>query len=324
MSSNILVTGGAGYIGSHVCKALSLSGLTPIVFDNFSTGHRDFVKWGPVFEGDLLEKTDINQVFSEYQIDSVMHIAGKASVLESMTNPLKYYMENIIGITNLLETFQLKGGQNFIFSSSCATYGEPTTPYIIESTPQNPINPYGFSKLAGEKLIKYLAENSNFNYAILRYFNVAGADSHLEIGESHEQETHLIPLIIEAATSGRKFYIYGNDYDTPDGTPVRDYIHVTDLADAHVIALTSILSQKQNLVVNLGSGLALSIMDVIHEARKKYPNLEIEFAQRRAGDPSRLVSSSEVEKRRFNWTPKHSNLETIFTSASEWFHLNEN
>ena len=318
MKHNVLVTGGAGYIGSHICKALSLAGYNPITFDNFSTGHRSFVKWGPLFEGELLNVSHLEQVFCDYKIESVVHVAAKAYVEESMQNPIKYYKENIFGITNLLEAFLNHGGKNFIFSSSCATYGEPEVSPITESTLQAPINPYGFSKLAGEKLIKSLSRNNDFNFAILRYFNVAGADSSLEIGELHENETHLFPLLIDAAYKKNTFNIFGSDYDTADGTAERDYIHVSDLADAHMVAFKTIKEGKRELVVNLGTGKSLSVMEITNMARSIFPDLQITFKERRVGDPPRLESKSEVGKDIFNWRPTRSTLENIFYSAVDW------
>jgi UDP-glucose-4-epimerase GalE len=318
MNKNVLVTGGAGYIGSHICKALNENGFTPITFDNLSTGHAIFVRWGPFIVGDLRNQTAIEEVFERYEIKSVIHVAAKAYVAESMVNPIKYYRENIETITNLMEVFTKNFGEHLIFSSSCATYGDPEVGSIGESCPQNPVNPYGFTKLAGEKLIIQLESIFQFNYSILRYFNVAGADPGLELGEIHSDEPHLIPRLISAARNGQRIQIFGDDYDTPDGTTIRDFIHVSDLALAHCVALTRSIRKKQNLIANLGSGTGHSVLEVANSLKKFFPDLELEFCERRPGDPPRLVSKSDLEDIEFEWKPKHSKIDEILDSAINW------
>jgi len=318
MSNNVLVTGGAGYIGSHACKTLSENGFVPIAFDNLSTGHRDFVKWGPFFKGDLLNQNQIEEVFEKYEIQSVMHFAAKAYVGESVLDPIKYYRENIQGSVNLLEIFVKKKAKAFVFSSSCATYGNPNISTIDEKVLQLPINPYGFTKLAIEKLIIDLSKLYNFNYAILRYFNAAGADKDLEVGEKHLDETHVIPLLIEAALQDKVFKVYGSDYETPDGTAVRDYVHVTDIAIAHLCSLESILNYKKNTICNLGTGTGVSVLELIEHIKKWKKDLRVEFENRRSGDPPRLVADNVLSKDILKLKYDNSKLELIVSSAIRW------
>ena len=305
MNRNVLVTGGAGYIGSHACKVLSQNGYVPITFDNLSTGHRDFVKWGPFHKGDLLNQEDLLEVFNKYEISSVMHFAASASVSESIANPIKYYRQNLQGTMNLLEIFVSKGGKQFIFSSSCATYGES-------------INPYGFSKLAIEKLIVDLERIHKFNFAILRYFNAAGADLENELGERHAHETHVIPLLIKAALNGDQFTIFGNDYQTRDGTAIRDFVHVTDIAVAHLRALEFTRVKFSNVVCNLGTGTGVSVLELVKHVERVSEQMKINFEGRRAGDPARLVASNEVSKKVLNLKYTNSSLTTIFDTAFNW------
>jgi UDP-glucose-4-epimerase GalE len=318
MANNVLVTGGAGYIGSHACKTLRENGFVPIAFDNLSSGHREFVKWGPFFKGDLLNQNQIEEVFEKYEIDSVMHFAAKAYVNESVLDPIKYYRENIQGSVNLLEVFVQKKARAFVFSSSCATYGNPNISSIDEKVLQLPINPYGFTKLAIEKLIIDLSKLYNFNYAILRYFNAAGADKDLGIGEKHYNETHVIPLLIKAALQDQTFKVYGNDYETLDGTAVRDYVHVTDIAIAHLRALEVILNYKKNIICNLGTGTGVSVLELINHVKNWNQDLKIEFENRRNGDPSRLVANNELSKEVLKLKYDNSNLELIISSAISW------
>lgn len=318
MSRNVLVTGGAGYVGSHICKALSENGYSPITFDNLSTGHAEFVKWGPLIVGDLRNQPAIEEAFIQYDIKSAIHVAAKAYVSESMSNPIKYYRENIETITNLMDVFTKNLGQHFIFSSSCATYGEPKIEFISESCPQNPVNPYGVTKLAGEKLIAQLSSIYGFKFSILRYFNVAGADSALEIGEVHLGEPHLIPRLIWAAKSGEEFRIYGSDYNTHDGTAVRDFIHVSDLASAHLVALQRSISTRENLIANLGTGNGYSVLEITNAMKSYFPNLKVLICEKRTGDPARLVSKSDLDSSEFNWSPKHSQINQILVSAINW------
>jgi UDP-glucose 4-epimerase len=319
MTKNVLVTGGAGYVGSHACKVLSQNGFMPITFDNLSTGHRQFVKWGPFFQGDLLNQFDIEEVFDQYKIESVMHFAAKAYVNESVKNPLKYYRENIQGSINLLETFIDRKGKEFVFSSSCATYGDPNVEFITEATPQNPINPYGFTKLAIEKLIVDLGKLHKFNYTILRYFNAAGADRDCEIGESHIDETHVIPLLIRAASNRESFKIFGDQFETPDGTAIRDYVHVSDLALAHLRALRRMIDQHTNVVCNLGSGRGTSVLDLVNEIKSWKSDFQVNFVEARLGDPATLIASNELSKHLLDLSYENSRIDLILQSAISWF-----
>ncbi|NCU92372.1 MAG: UDP-glucose 4-epimerase GalE [Synechococcaceae bacterium WB7_1B_046] len=318
MDKNVLVTGGAGYIGSHICKELAKKGFIPIVIDNLSSGHKDFVKWGPLIVGDITNKQDLEKVFSNFDIKLVIHLAAKASVNESMSNPIKYFEENIHGTTNLLEHFLVNNGKVLIFSSSCAVYGEKDSGSITEDSPLEPINPYGFSKLASEKLIKYLKLRHEFNFSILRYFNAAGADPDQELGEKHLNETHVIPLLINSVLNNYPFTIYGNDFGTPDGTAIRDYIHVSDLAKAHVLALEYNLNTLQDLTCNLGTGYGVSVLELVNELSKITSNIDFIYGNRRPGDPAILVADSKLARSELNWEPVNSNLSTIFETALNW------
>jgi UDP-glucose-4-epimerase GalE len=318
MQKFVLVTGGAGYIGSHTCKELFNNGYTPIVFDNLSTGSADFVKWGPFFQGDLQNLGEIDKVFQQYHIDTVMHFAAKAYVHESVRNPLEYYKENIGGAVNLLDVFIRNKGKKFVFSSSCATYGESKSNLIREEDKQVPVNPYGFTKLAVEQLILNLKFIHGFNYAILRYFNAAGADQDLEIGELHEPETHVIPLMIQALRKSEEFQIFGSDFDTPDGTAIRDYTHVSDLAEAHISALNYISESRNDLICNLGSGNGVSNLGLAIKMKELEPEFKYKYTERREGDPSRLVADNSRSRERLALSYQKSNIENILHSAISW------
>jgi UDP-glucose-4-epimerase GalE len=318
MSKNVLVTGGAGYIGSHTCKELSRNGFTPIVFDDLSTGHEEFIKWGPLFIGNVKSKRDLRKVFDEYDIKLVIHFAAKANIKESTINPIKYFKENIYGTTNLLNQFLASNGEVLIFSSSCSVYGEQNADKISENTTQNPINPYGFSKLASEKLINYLKFSNNFNFSILRYFNVAGADASLEIGELHQNESHVVPLLIMALLKNETFLVNGKDFDTLDGTAIRDYVHVSDVAKAHVLALQYNISEKKDITCNLGSGRGISVLELINEIKKINPDFLYDFREKRQGDPSKLIADIEIAKDVLHWEPKQSNVSDIINSSLAW------
>ena len=318
MSENVLVTGGAGYIGSHVCKALYLAGYHPIVFDNLSTGHERLVKWGPLVNGDLLKQNEVDLAFEKYKPTSVIHLAAKAYVSESVKNPIKYFRENISGSVNLIEAFLRFGGINFVFSSSCATYGEPEISPINETVTQSPINPYGFTKLAVERLLKDLRVNNTFNFGILRYFNAVGADPDGEIGELHDPETHVVPLMIKAACESKEFVIFGSNYETKDGTAIRDYIHVSDLAAAHVASLNHVRSKGQNLICNLGTGQGISLLDLATEMKKIMPNFKYCFGPRRAGDPKSLVADNELSRLVLGMNYPQSQIQNILQTAINW------
>jgi len=316
----ILIVGGAGYIGSHVNKELSRRGLQTLVFDNLVTGHREFAKWGTFVEGDLAHPGQLRAAFREYPIQAVMHFSAFAYVGESVENPSRYYRNNVINTLNLLEVMREFRVRQFIFSSSCATYGNPVRIPIDEAHPQAPISPYGHTKLMVERILRDCDHAYGLRYASLRYFNAAGADPESEIGEWHDPETHLIPLVLDAASGRREnVRIFGSDYDTPDGTCVRDYIHVADLADAHIRALEYLQNGGGSDVFNLGNGNGFSVKEVVREAEKvtgaEIPSME---TARRAGDPPVLVGSSEKIRKTLGWEPKFASLSDIIKTAWAW------
>ena len=321
--AQILITGGAGYVGSHCAKAVTAAGHVGIVFDNLSFGHKEFVRWGDIIQGDIRDPEVLDAVFSSQRIDAVMHFAALAYVGESVTAPGRYYDVNVNGTRVLLDAMVRAKVSKIVFSSSCTIYGEPGSVPIVESSPPDPINPYGFTKLACERMIEDFGRAYGIKSARLRYFNAAGADPDAEIGEDHNPETHLIPLILDAAI-GRKseIHIYGADYKTPDGTAIRDYVHVTDLASAHVLALDYLLKGGDTVSVNLASGLGASVREVIDMARS-VTKLEIKsrYAPRRAGDPPILVADPSSAKRLLGWSTKRSDLSTIIADAWRWHRL---
>jgi UDP-arabinose 4-epimerase len=314
---NVLVVGGAGYIGSHTAKTLKKAGFTPVVFDNLSTGHRWAVRWGSLVEADLADKRAILQAIRDHQIEAVIHFAANAYVGESMQNPAKYFRNNVANMLNLLEA-QLESGVKYIvFSSSCTTYGIPERIPISEDFPQSAISPYGESKLMGEKMLKWFGEGHGLGWVALRYFNASGADPEGETGEVHDPETHLIPLVIEAALGRRPpVKIFGTDYPTPDGTAIRDYIHVMDLAEAHVQALQYLLEGGSPTAFNLGTGHGHSVREVIAAVEqvggRKVPALE---APRRAGDPPALVADPSKARRILDWEAQYEDLNQIVETA---------
>ncbi|WP_394238758.1 UDP-glucose 4-epimerase GalE [Niallia oryzisoli] len=316
----ILVVGGAGYIGSHLVKEL-VKEKEVVVLDNLSTGHRWAVDEKAVFvEGDLGNSKDLDSVFSTYKIEAVMHFAANSLVGESVVDPMKYYQNNVAATMTLLEAMKKYDVKKFIFSSTAATYGIPNVEIITEETPTNPINPYGHSKLMVEQILADYARAYGFKYVVLRYFNAAGAYETAEIGEKHHPETHLIPLVLQQLLGEREsISVFGSDYDTPDGTCIRDYIHVTDLARAHMLALDALLSGKKDTsVYNLGNGLGYSVKEVIETCEKvtgKAAN--VIMADRREGDPARLVASSEKIFKELGWKAEYT-LEDIIASAWNW------
>lgn len=317
---NILIVGGAGYIGSHTCKELHKQGYNPIVYDNLIYGHREFVKWGEFILGDLEDKEQLELLFSKHHIDAVMHFAAFAYVGESVQDPQKYYQNNVSATLNLLNVMKKHGIDKFIFSSTCATYGDPNYLPIDEQHPQNPINPYGMSKLMVENILKDFSNAYDFRFVSLRYFNAAGCDIDGDIGENHDPETHLIPLVLDAAIGKREsIKIFGTDYDTKDGTAIRDYIHVTDLANAHILALKYLLDGGNSDIFNLGNGIGFSVKDVI-ECAKKITNIDfkVEKVPRRAGDPATLIGSSDKIITKLKWKPKYFMLEDIISTAWKW------
>jgi UDP-arabinose 4-epimerase len=316
----VLVTGGAGYIGSHTCKALAHAGYLPVVYDNLCYGHDWAVQWGPLERGDILDRSRLDEVMAKYRPRAVMHFAAFAYVGESITDPGKYYRNNVIGSLTLLEAMRDAAINRIVFSSTCATYGIPEKLPIDENSPQRPINPYGASKLMAERMLSDFGSAHGVVWTALRYFNAAGADADCQIGEVHDPETHLIPLVLDAA-SGRRpnVTVFGSDYDTPDGTCIRDYIHVTDLAEAHVLALESIQGETESGAYNLGNERGFSVREVI-DAAERVTKLKIPFilSPRRAGDPAALVSSAFKARETIGWEPKISDLDEIVRSAWAW------
>lgn len=319
-SSRILVTGGAGYIGSHTAKLLKASGFEPVVLDNLSTGHRRAVKWGPLIEHDLSDPAAIRNILTIQRIGAVIHFAANAYVGESMRDPRKYFRNNVVSTLNLLEGMLDAGVKHIVFSSSCATYGIPEAVPIQEDQPQRPVNPYGESKLFIERALHWYAKAYGFCWMALRYFNAAGADPDGELGEWHDPETHLIPLAMRAALDDREpVEIYGIDYPTPDGTAVRDYIHVTDLADAHLLALRHLISGGSCAALNLGTGRGHSVREVIAAVEKASGRRVItRLAGRRAGDPPALVADAAKAEAILGWKPRYSALKTITETAWNW------
>ncbi len=320
MSKTVLVTGGAGYVGSHCAKAFANAGWTVVTYDNLSRGHRDLVKWGDLIEGDILDQSFLTETLIRVRPDAVAHFAAFAYVAESMAEPAMYYRNNVVGTMNLLDAMVSAGTQQMVFSSSCATYGL-SDDLITEDTPQHPINPYGETKKICEKMIRDYGETHQIRSAILRYFNAAGCDPDGDTGERHDPEPHVIPLAIRGAMDGTfTFNILGGDYDTPDGTCVRGYVHVSDLADAHERALDYLSTGGESDIFNLGTGQGSSVIDladaVSRVAGKQVPRV---IADRRPGDPPVLVASADKAKRLLGWEPRHSDLETILTTAWAWF-----
>src|SRR5215472_9568491 len=320
MSEAVLVTGGAGYIGSHACKVLARAGYQPVVFDNLSRGHRTAVRWGPLVEGDLTERDKLTTTLEHHRISAVMHFAAFAYVGESVTDPARYYANNLVGTLSLLETMRDAGVDKLVFSSTCATYGTPTEVPIHESSPQRPVNPYGETKLAIERALHWYGEAYGLRSVSLRYFNAAGADPEGEIGELHEPETHLIPLVLQAALAQRACVdIYGTDYPTADGTAIRDYIHVEDLAEAHLRALEHLYAGRESTALNLGTGQGHSVREVIAMAESVCGRaIPLRETARRAGDPPVLVADPSRAAERLGWQALRSDLRTIIGTAFAW------
>ncbi len=322
-SAAILVTGGAGYIGSHACKALAQEGFTPIAFDNLVLGHRDAVRWGPLVEADIRDEDALAETIRKYAVEAVIHFAAFAYVGESVDAPAKYYRNNVGGTLSLLDACRSASVDKLVFSSSCATYGVPDVLPITESAPQRPINPYGRTKLVVEQVLEDYAHAYGSRHVALRYFNAAGADPDGEIGERHDPETHLIPLALLAAAGRREaLEVFGDDYDTPDGTCVRDYIHVTDLARAHVLALRHLLDGGDSLALNLGSGSGSSIREVIGAVAqvtgRRVPHV---IKPRRPGDPPVLYADPRLAKERLGFETEMSDLHTIVGTAAAFLGL---
>ncbi len=318
--THILVTGGAGYIGSHACKALAQAGYVPVTYDNLVTGWQDAVKFGPFEQGDLMDRARLDEVFAKYQPAAVMHFAALSQVGEAMTQPGVYWSNNVTGSLNLIEAAVHAGCMNFVFSSTCATYGDHDNVVLDENTPQHPLNAYGASKRAIEDILRDFQSAHGLNTVIFRYFNVAGADPDAEVGEFHRPETHLVPLMLDAIDGKRDgLTVFGTDYDTPDGTCIRDYVHVCDLVDAHVLGLKWLEQGNESRIFNLGTGSGFSVMEVI-EHSNAVTNRQVPYSigPRRDGDCSRLVSGSVRAESELGWRPKRSTLETMITDAWRW------
>ena len=320
MPEAVLIAGGAGYIGSHAAKLLHQRGYHPVVLDNLVCGHRWAARWGTFVEADLADREAVRRVLLEHRIRAVMHFAAYAYVGESVRTPGKYYRNNVANTLTLLETMAEVESEHFVFSSTCATYGEPRSIPIPEEHPQAPINPYGRTKLVVEGMLRDFEVAHGIRHINLRYFNAAGADPDGEIGEDHDPETHLIPLTLEVALGRRPHIaIFGTDYPTPDGTCIRDYIHVTDLAQAHVLALEHLLEGGGSRSYNLGNGQGYSVREVVEGVRRitghPIPALE---ARRRWGDPASLVGSSQRIRDELGWTPRYAGLDVILETAWRW------
>ncbi|MBO9399310.1 UDP-glucose 4-epimerase GalE [Shimia sp. R9_3] len=317
---HVIVTGGAGYIGSHACKALAVAGFVPVTFDNLCTGWEDAVKFGPLEQGDLLDRARLDEVFAKYKPVAVMHFAALSQVGESMSEPGKYWRNNVNGSLNLIEACVAADVKQFVFSSTCATYGDHDNVTLDEEVQQAPINAYGASKRAIEDMLSDFGAAHGLESVIFRYFNVAGADPEAEVGEFHRPETHLIPLMLDAIDGKRDaLTIFGTDYDTPDGTCIRDYVHVCDLVDAHVLGLKWLQDGKGSRIFNLGTGSGFSVREVIDQSRIM-TNREVPYNEgpRRPGDCTKLVSGSTRAEKELGWAPKRSKMDQMIADAWRW------
>lgn len=317
---NVLVTGGAGYIGSHASKALARAGHIPVTFDSLQRGHRENVKWGPLVEADLANEEAIAKALEQYNIGAVMHFAAYAYVGESMQHPRMYFANNFVNTLNLLNAMHAAHVKRIVFSSTCATYGSLVTLPIREDHPQRPVNPYGESKLFIEKMLRWAGACENLDWVALRYFNAAGADPDGETGENHDPEPHLIPRALAAASGGEPLAVFGTDYPTRDGTAVRDYVHVTDIADAHVRALAYLENGGESTALNLGTGNGHSVFELIRGVDLalgvKTPH---RLEARREGDPPELVADPSLARRILGWECRHSDLDTIVRTAWSYY-----
>jgi UDP-glucose 4-epimerase/UDP-arabinose 4-epimerase len=316
----VLVAGGAGFIGAQTCKALHRAGYLPVTLDNLSKGYAPQVKWGPLHQGDLRDAELVGELVRRYDIKGALHFAAFIEVGESVRDPGKYWDNNVSAAVAFARAVIEAGVEAFLFSSTAAVYGTPQFSPIPETHPTQPINPYGWTKLVFERALADFGAAHPFRWTALRYFNAAGADLDGEIGESHEPESHLIPLAAQAALGkGKALTVFGNDFDTPDGTPIRDYIHVVDLAEAHVEALGRLIEGGENLIMNVGTGAGHSVLEVIKAAeRVSGQPVPHSIGPRRAGDPAALVADASEIRRRFSWRPRHSDLETILRTAWRW------
>jgi len=313
----VLVTGGAGYVGSHACKRLAQAGHAPVTFDDLSEGHKEAVRWGPLVEGDLADTKRVAATLREERIEAVLHFAANAYVGESMREPRKYFRNNVAGTVSLLDAMAEAGVTRLVFSSTCATYGLPDKLPLTEDSPTRPVNPYGESKLFVEKMLRWCHESYGLQWAALRYFIAAGADPEGDLFEDHHVETHLIPLAIDAALGRRAALdVFGTDYPTPDGTAIRDYVHVSDLADAHVAALEHLRAGGAPLVANLGTGRGHSVKEVVAAVeRVSGRKVPVRHAPRRPGDPPELVADPSYARRALGWSAKRADLDVIVRDA---------
>jgi UDP-arabinose 4-epimerase len=320
MAKTVLVTGGAGYIGSHACKAVAAAGYIPVAYDNLSDGHPESVRWGPLVEGDIADAGRLANTLKHFEISAIMHFAALASVGRSMTAPESFFRNNVSGSLTLLEQMVAHGVLHIVFSSSAAVYGLPENVPVPEDAPLRPINPYGLSKLMTEQMLHWFDAAHGINYAALRYFNAAGADRSGDIGEDHHPEEHLIPLILDVALGRRShFEVYGTDYPTPDGSAIRDFIHVEDLAAAHVKALEYPLAGGASLALNLGTGQGCSVREVIAATALAVGRpIASRETSRRPGDPPVLVADASKARSVLCWRPRHSDLTTIISTAWAW------
>jgi len=320
MKQNVLVTGGAGYVGSHACKRLFEEGYQPVIYDNLSTGHDWAVRWGPLVLGDLLERGVLESAFDDFKPVAVMHFAACALVEESVRDPKKYKRNNEEGSKVLIDVMKQKGCPVLVFSSSCTLYGNTENAVLDETLPVQPINPYGETKLAVEKLLESERQAGGLSSVALRYFNAAGADPEGEVGEDHDPETHLIPRVIGTALGHwPDVQVFGDDYPTPDGSCLRDYIHVSDLATAHISAMQKLMNGGVAPAINLGAGIGSSVKDVIACVKQvSGKDFKVVTAGRRAGDPASLVADTTLAQTELSWKPKSSSLETIVETAWQW------
>lgn len=316
----VLVAGGAGYIGSHTVKYLLKNNYNVVVVDNLVYGHKEAVLTKNFEQLDLKDKEALDKVFKKYKIDAVIHFAAYTYVGESVTNPQKYYWNNVVNTLNLLDVMIENNVKNIVFSSTCATYGNPQYTPIDENHPQNPINPYGKTKLMMEQIMADYEKAYGLKYVALRYFNAAGCDTEGQLGESHDPETHLIPLVLKAIKGDiPQIKVFGTDYDTPDGTCIRDYIHVEDLADAHMLAVEKLLTQNVSYCINLGTGIGTSVKEIIKAAEEVTGKpVPLVYSERRAGDPAKLYAANKKSKEILGWNPKYTDIKEIIKTAWLW------
>jgi UDP-arabinose 4-epimerase len=316
---NILVTGGAGYIGSHCCKALAARGHHPVVFDSLVKGYRENVRWGEFVQGDISDPGALDRCFERFGVDAVMHFAAFIEVGESVADPLRYYANNVGGTLQLLHAVRRHGVRAFVFSSSAAVYGTPERVPIEEDHPLHPLSPYGWTKRMMEAMLADFGNAYGLRWAALRYFNAAGADAAGEIGEAHDPESHLIPRVLDAALEGRPVTVFGADYPTPDGTCIRDYVHVSDLAAAHLAALEHLAAGGASTAINLGQGRGYTVIEVIRAAEEVTGlPITVQVSGRRPGDAPALVASNRKALQLLGWTPRESGLDHILRSAWQW------